>query len=191
MKKSTLSFLIIVSFLSFLSCNNKEDDPLSEEYLEIVVNGIRYDGIVEEWSYFDTETCDDKRGTRVNVGEIENSDFYIDLRIVHYTNLDDFISAVEGDYNVRNSLGPNDQLCNFDAVVRFKDYTQDDYLTSIKDSGTNTVTEIKKLDENSHFILYAVKGNTNCTFINKSEEEISVVLNYKVLILVYPTENLE
>lgn len=190
MNKSILNLLVVVSLISLFSCS-EEEDPLSKEYLEFVVNGEKYDGTVEEWSYFDTEICDDKKGTRVNVGEIENSHFYIDLRIVHYTNLEDFISVEEGDYNVRNSLGSSDQLCNFEAVVRFKDYTQDDYLTSIKDGGTNTISEIKKLDENSHFILYAVKGNINCTFVNKSEEEISVMLNYKVLLLVYSTDNLD
>ncbi|WP_340112330.1 hypothetical protein [Maribellus mangrovi] len=190
MKKSILNLLIVVSFISYLSCSDKKDDPLSEEYLEVEVNGKKYDGIVEELSYYDTETCDNKRGTRVNVGEFENSDFYIDLHIMHYTDLDDFISAGEGNYNIQNSVGIKD-LCNFEAAVRFKDYTQGDYLTNIKDGGTHTIAEIKKLDENSHFILYAAKGNINCKFINKSQEEISVVLNYKVLLLVYSTDNLD
>ncbi|WP_167612322.1 hypothetical protein [Maribellus sediminis] len=184
MKKSILNLLIIVSFIPLFSCSEEEDDPLKKEYLEIVVNGKKYDAIAEEWSNFDTETCDEKSGTRVNVGEIETSDFYLDLHIMHYTNLDDFTTADKGNYSIRNSLSINN-ICNFEAVVRFKDYTQGDYLTSVKDGGTNTITEIEKLDENSDIMLYGIKGNFNCTRINISGEEISVMGNYYVLVLVW------
>lgn len=183
MKKIVLKVFLIISIVSFFACNEDDDLALNKSYFEIDVNGKKYEGNVESWSGNEMETCDDKTSLIVNIGEVEASDFFFDLNMLHYANLEDFIAAPEGNYEVKETFGL-DNLCNFDARGRFEDKTQNNYITNIV-NGTNTVTGIQKLEEGNLFVSYAIQGNFNCVFVNKSEEEITVTGKYNLLTVVY------
>ncbi len=186
MKKLILFLVATVLLCGFYSCNKDDSDlPSGENYLEITVNGKTYDtdngGIL---GFSDRETCDEKDGFLMGVGQIETSELFFEFYINHYENLIDFETAEKGQYGVGVfDIFREDfyEGCNFDAKVIFEDYTESDHDTNLKSGGTNTITSIKRLDETSTDVNYAIEGNFSCKFLNDSGVEVSVSGKYNVV----------
>jgi len=182
MKKLVPKALIFISFFLFFSCNDV-DYPANESYFQISVNGKQYDGNIGEINLLEQKTCDDKSSFILDVGEVENSDVFLRMRLMHYSVLNDFISKGEGSYEIKRN--PLEDLCHFDGLVYYEDKTQDDYTTSVKSGGVNTITDIQKLEETDYMVSYSIQGNFNVTIVNSIDEELTVTGEYNVQTIVY------
>lgn len=183
MKKQILYFVTIILFIGINSCKKDNSDiPSDVNFIEVTIDGKKYNGDVGGmFGFTSQETCDNKLGYLINAGQVETSDFFLDLYLMHYENLDDFKSAEKGEYQVRNGYNFNGNTCNFEVEVSFDDNTESNYHTSLKTGGKNTITNIKKLGETSTDVEYAIQGTFSCVFINHSNKEISVTGKYNVI----------
>lgn len=182
MKELVLHALILILFFGFFSCND-EESPTNKPYLEITVNGNQYSGNIGETNFLEQQTCDNKSSFIIDVGEVETPDIFFQMRIMHYSLLDDFISKGEGNYEIKK-IGIED-LCHFDGDIYYKDKTQTNYTTSVKSGGVNTITDIQKLEELGYIVIYAVQGYFNVTIVNSIEEEFTVTGKYNIHLVVY------
>lgn len=192
MKKLT-SFLILLSFIFCFSCSeepiHKHFSISGENYLEISVNGNTFnndDSLVSS-GRSSGETCDEKPGALVFIGQIGTSEFYFELYLKHYYDLSDFEIAKTGTFKVGDIISP---LCNFDAVAEFQDSKESSVFTSLKSGGTNKITRIFETyippeDEVLYGIKgkkYGIEGEFSAVFINQSGEDIEVTGIYEAFI---------
>lgn len=176
MKNLTLLFLIA---LSLFSCKKDSGTSSTDNYLEITINGKNYKADVSgTFGFTDNETCDEKPAYLANVGQVETSDFFFDIYLLHYENVADFQDATTGDFSVKNSFFST--LCNFDVGVELEDNTQDDIETTLFSGGKNTISDIKQVGETSTEINYVVKGSFSCSFRNSSNDKIPVTGSYQL-----------
>ena len=184
MKKQILLLVTIVLFFGLYSCS-KDDSDLSsgKNYLEISVDGKKYDADNGGIMGYSWETCDEKPGYINMVGAIETSEFYFEFGVTHYENLSDFESQIKGEYGVKklSIIYSGGNLCKFDAAVWFDDKIQSDHDIRLAKNGKNTITNIKRLDETSSNVNYEIQGNFSCTFVNNNGEGIEVTGKYSLV----------
>lgn len=184
MQHRSLKLLLVFLFATVYACSDKEDFDANENYFHVFIDGEKHYGFRERLSFTEQETCDDKAGMLVEVGEVRTENWGFDLRMMHYKNAKDFSEQEVGEYSIKDPIF-SDTFCKLEAVVRFWDYSQENTLTRLKEGGINTVSKIIAFEATDSYTNYAIQGNFTCVFVNAQEEEIALSGKYNLTTIVY------
>lgn len=198
MKRLIIFFISVALFLAGCSSNNSDTNSEADLFLKINVNGTEFNkpGL---WGtgFGGMKNCLNNGTLFLQyVGQIENSNLFIDCSFVHFENVVDFSNPQKNIVtNTRitdtNSLyyltteGINSaSICdkNNDFSIVFEDKVSKKYLDFKPNSTrTHTITKVVQVSDDAEAKQYIIEGNFNATFLNGTSA-IPVSGNYRIKI---------
>lgn len=195
MKKGFIFLVVIVSTF-FLSCSS-DDSSEDDLFLKINVNGTEYNSVGLFGTGFGGEqNCSNNGDLFLQyVGQIENSNLFIECNFIHFENGIDFENLQKNivtstrltDINDLWEANYSEDVCsiNNDFSIVFEDKLNDTFLR-LKPNATktHTITDVRLVSEDATAKYYIIEGNFNATFLNGSTD-IPIYGNYRIKIEVY------
>lgn len=189
--------LVLVSTF-FLSCssddNSSNDDDL---FLKINANGTEFN-IVGLFStgFGGEQNCSNNGDLFLQyVGQVENSNMFIECNFVHFENDFDFDDPQKNivtntrltDVNDLWEANYDEDVCsiNNDFSIVFEDKLNDTFLRlKPNTTKTHTITNVNLASEDATSKFYIIEGNFSAIFL-KGTTDVPINGNYRIKIEVY------
>ena len=196
MKKGFYLLLVIVSTL-FLGCSSDNNSPTDDLFLKINVSGTEYnsDGLFAT-GFGGEQNCSNNGNLFLQyVGQIENSNLFLECNFVHFENGIDFENTQKNivtntrltDINDLWEANYNQDVCskNNDLSIVFKNKLNNTFLR-LKPNTTKThiITNVRYVSEDATSKFYIIEGNFNAMFLN-GNIDVPINGNYRIKIEVY------
>jgi hypothetical protein len=197
MKKGFIFLMVLVSTF-FLSCssddNSSNDDDL---FLKINVNGTEFNSIgLFSTGFGGEQNCSNNGDLFLQyVGQVENSNMFIECNFVHFENDFDFDDPQKNivtntrltDVNDLWEANYNEDVCsiNNDFSIVFEDKLNDTFLRLKPNTNkTHNITNVQFVSEDATSKFYIIEGNFNAMFL-KGNIDVQINGNYRIKIEVY------
>lgn len=197
MKKGFIFLMVLVSTF-FLSCssddNSSNDDDL---FLKINVNGTEFNSVGLFSTGFGGEQNCSNNGVLFlqYVGQVENSNMFIECNFVHFENDFDFDDPQKNivtntrltDVNDLWEANYNEDVCsiNNDFSIVFEDKLNDTFLRlKPNTTKTHTITNVNLASDDATSKFYIIEGNFSAIFL-KGTTDVPINGNYRIKIEVY------
>lgn len=192
-KLITIAFAVTI-LLGCSSDSNSSDSNNSNNnlFLNINISGTNYkEDAPNIFGFSEEENCLNNGALYLlNVGQIENSSFFVDCSFIHFENLVDFNNTQKNvitntrltDISDIFELNFTEDACskNNDFSIVYEDKVSNKYLRLKPNSPKNhTITNVKFSSEDATSKFYIVEGTFNATFL-KGNIDIPVNGNYKI-----------
>jgi hypothetical protein len=172
--------------LTLTGCSSDDSDTSNGSnnlFLKINISGTEYNSTgLFATGYGGEENCDSNGDLFLQlVGQVENSEIFVDCSFVHYENTIDFNDDVKNDIQVTRltdtndlwELGTGDNACSKtnDFSIVFEDKQTQDYLKLKQNTtATHTITRADLVSEDTQGEQYIIEGNFTATFLNGSTD---------------------
>jgi hypothetical protein len=203
MKKSFYLFLILTATF-FVGCSNNSSTPsTNDHFLKINLNGteLSYNNSLFSSGFMNQSNCaNNGKLYLIMLGQVENSNFFVECNLAHFENLIDFSDATKNKVAVTrvtdtNSIwdlsthGLNSNFCNLNndlsLVIEDKSASTNTNRVYLKlkpnSTFTHTITKTQFVSESSTSKKYTVEGNFTATFI-KGNADFPVSGSYRTQI---------
>lgn len=197
MKKGFIFLMVLVSTF-FLSCssddNSSNDDDL---FLKINVNGIEFNSVgLFSTGFGGEQNCSNNGDLFLQyVGQVENSNMFIECNFVHFENDFDFDDPQKNivtntrltDVNDLWEANYNEDVCsiNNDFSIVFEDKLNDTFLRlKPNTTKTHTITNVNLASDDATSKFYIIEGNFSAIFL-KGTTDVPINGNYRIKIEVY------
>lgn len=196
MKK--LFLLLIFPSLIFMGCSSNDESSNNDDlFLNITINETNYnsDGMLST-GFSGEQNCDNNGDLFLQyVGQIENSNLFVECNFVHFENTIDFDNPQKNirantrltDINDSYEFNYGEDTCskNNDFSITFEDKVTDTFLRLKPNTAkTHTITNVRFVSEDASSKFYIIEGNFNATFLSGTTS-IPVNGNYRIKIEVY------
>lgn len=196
--RKILFFLLALPLFTFTGCSSDESSSSGDDlFLEININGTNYnsEGLFST-GFGGEENCDNNGDLFLQyVGDVENSNLYVECNFVHFENGIDFENPAKNiatntrvtDINDVWEVNYGEDICskNNDFSIIFEDKVNDTFLR-LKPNTTKThnITNVRFVSEDASAKFYIIEGNFSATFLNGSND-VPVSGRYRIKIEVY------
>jgi hypothetical protein len=195
--KKVFYFLLIITSTFFLGCSSEDNSPIDDLFLKINVNGTEFNSVgLFATGFGGEQNCSNNGDLFLQyVGQVENSNLFIECNFVHFENGIDFENLQKNivtstrltDINDLWEANYNENVCskNNDFSIVFEDKINDSFLRLKPNTPkTHTITDVRLVSEDATAKFYIIEGNFNATFLNGSTD-IPIYGNYRIKIEVY------
>jgi hypothetical protein len=196
MKKGFYFLLVVVSTL-FLGCSSDDNGSTDDLFLKINVSGTEYNSVgLFATGFGGEENCLNNGDLFLQyVGQIENSNLFIECNFIHFENGVDFENTQKNivtntrltDINDLWEANYNENVCskNNDLSIVFEDKVNNTFLRLKPNTNkTHNITNVQFVSEDATSKFYIIEGNFNAMFL-KGNIDVPINGNYRIKIEVY------
>ena len=190
-------FLLIITSTFIIGCSSDDSSNEEDLFLKINVNSTEYnsDGLFST-GFGGEQNCSNNGNLFLQyVGQVENSNLFIDCNFVHFENDIDFGDLQKNivtntrltDINDLWEVNYNEDTCskNNDFSIVFEDKLNDIFLRlKPNTTKTHTITSVNLASEDATSKFYIIEGNFSATFL-KGTIDVPINGNYRIKIEVY------
>ena len=199
MKKRLLPIICAFTFMiGITSCKKNSTENIATPagyFLKVTVNGqvLNSTSPIGAFGLDDQIGCDNTYTfSNQNIGQIENSSYFIQIDIRHRQTRSQFANSTTGVFSITTEDNTATQPfplgipCNLDLVVYIEDKSLTNKRTTLlPNSRVNNVTTISIASESTTEVKYDVSANFTCSFKNSANANITLSGTYKTFISVF------
>lgn len=197
MKKGFIFLMVLVSTF-FLSCSSDDNSSIDDDlFLKINVNGTEFNSVgLFSTGFGGEQNCSNNGDLFLQyVGQVENSNMFIECNFVHFENDFDFDDPQKNivtntrltDVNDLWEANYDEDVCsiNNDFSIVFEDKLNDTFLRlKPNTTKTHTITNVDLASEDATSKFYIIEGNFSAIFL-KGTTDVPINGNYRIKIEVY------
>lgn len=189
--------MVLVSTF-FLSCSSDDNSSIDDDlFLKINVNGTEFNSVgLFSTGFGGEQNCSNNGDLFLQyVGQVENSNMFIECNFVHFENDFDFDDPQKNivtntrltDVNDLWEANYDEDVCsiNNDFSIVFEDKLNDTFLRlKPNTTKTHTITNVDLASEDATSKFYIIEGNFSAIFL-KGTTDVPINGNYRIKIEVY------
>ena len=155
-------------------------------FMNATINGVNYSFTSESIYGFGSQGgCLPVSYFLRNIGQIDVSNFFLDVNLFHYSNNADFSLSDTGYFAVHSIddyswVEGSPDFCAQDLVVNLEDNSNSDNNWFLVPGGIHVVTSISQSSQSSTDVVYNVEGNFSMSFVSNNGQSVPVSGNYRV-----------
>lgn len=195
--KKVFYLLLIITSTFFLGCSSEDNSPTDDLFLKINVSGTEYNSVgLFATGFGGEQNCSNNGDLFLQyVGQIENSNSFIECNFIHFENGIDFENTQKNivtntrltDINDLWEANFNENVCskNNDLSIVFEDKVNNTFLRLKPNTNkTHNITNVQFVSEDATSKFYIIEGNFNAMFL-KGSIDVPINGNYRIKIEVF------